>query len=235
MFAVGDELLKPEDENQGFYGFGTDVYIRQVIRQLLERLEPTRKYDVLKQAFSNGRAILIMTRTMISLGQPLGKYDPQENYSDEDRIVSAEQFQVLEQIVLSKIKLGAENGTLLKTPKIGVVLHIWQEISGEGSSRKWVEQVTQNDRDLLDFLRLFLQVTHSHSISDAVSRKHYRLDPKWLDQFADVTRIAERLRSFLEQKPSNEIDQIVIKQFLREYDIRQRGKDPTFFHDLDEE
>ena len=69
LFDVGDQLLPPEDEPQGMFDFGNDIRIERLISQLLHRLEEQARFEILKEAMSNGNALSLIVREVATLGQ----------------------------------------------------------------------------------------------------------------------------------------------------------------------
>ena len=83
---------------------------------------------------------------------------------------------------------------------------------------------------LINFLEKFLQKTFSHSASDLVSTPRYRLDPKQLEPFLDPSSIIGRVRNLAtnNQTQLTEEQTKAVEQFIREYEMRQQGKDPNW-------
>ena len=61
-----------------------------------------------------------------------------------------------------------------------------------------------------------------------VSRRTYRLDPKWLEPFVEPKLIFPRAKEIL-SSGSEELtpnQKTALEQFVKEFDIRERGENP---------
>lgn len=226
LFEVGDQLLRPEDKQRGMFDFGNDIRIGRIIWQLLRRFKEPLRFEVLKKAMSKGKAISIIVKEVTIFGQQHGKYGAEQPRPEEERVVSAEHLEELEKIALEKVRYAAEQNTLLQTPDLPHVLYRWRDWAGDAEVRQWVQKVISDDQGLMTFLEKFLLQTFSWSWSDRVERIHYRLDPKWLEPFLDPSQIIERVRSLAGNTGLTENQKIAINQFIQEFEMRQKGKDP---------
>ena len=226
LFNVGDRLLRPEDEPCGLFDFGNGMRIHRIIWQLLRQRNEPARFEVLKQAMSNGNALSTIVREVVFLGQQQGKYGAEESSLKEEGLISEQHLRELEKIALNKVQAAAQQDTLVKTPGIKQILSYWQQCTTEEEVKQWVRQAIATDEGLVDFLEKFLETTVTQSMSDMVPRKTYRLDPQWLEAYLEPSEIVEQVRS-LDDKNEFQKQSIAIKQFIQEYDIRQQGKDPN--------
>jgi len=230
FFSVGDQLLRPEDESKGLLDLGNDIRIGRIIWQLLNRLPELERFEILKEAIKNGEAISIIVEEVTTIGQQHGKYGS-ELKPEEKRLLNVEHLEELEKLVLGKIRESANRGYLLQAPQLPHILYRWCDWEKpEGEAEEWVQKIISTDEGLLFFLEKFLQKSYVQSASDAFPRVRYRLDPKSLEPFLDPSKIVDRVQNILvnEKLTKTEKQQIALKQFLREYDLRRQGKDPLF-------
>ena len=94
--------------------------------------------------------------------------------------------------------------------------------------KNWVERNTKSDADLIAFLTRFGKTAVASRIGSPVRTPLYRLNPKWLEPYMDISGVAERLQELLRDvaPAGDESTSKAIHQFLIEYDMLQRGEDP---------
>jgi predicted KAP-like P-loop ATPase len=107
------------------------------------------------------------------------------------------------------------------------ILYRWRDWGKEEDVKQWVETTVREDHGLITFLEAFLQKGFSQSVADSVGRVTSRLDPQWLEPFLNPTGILDRVQNLRTHNDVTENQRKAIEQFLREYEIRQRGKDPN--------
>jgi len=217
--------LCPEDERSGLLGFGNDIRIGRNFFKLMRRIDSANRFDVLKKAIKNGKAISIIVGMTVSLGQQHGKYGANQARAEEERIINSEELQELEGIALQKARESVQSGYLLTTPDLPYVLTHWRDWAGE-EAREWVQQVIGSDEGLLQLLEKFLAKSFSISATDVVEKEWYRLDPKRLEPYLEPNDIIERVRQLAERGDLTERQSIACKQFIKEYEMRQKGINP---------
>lgn len=226
FFDVGDQLLCPEDEPSGIFDFGNDIRIGRVIEQLLRRLEEPARFEVLKQAMSNGNALSTIVREVASLSQQQGKCGAEQPSPEEEWLISAQHLKELEKLAANRVQDAAQQNSLLQTPGLPEILCYWRKWTSEEEVGQWVQKVIGNDEGLVDFLEKFLETTITESVSDMVPRNTYRLDPQWFEPYLEPSSLIDRVRSLAETNGLTEDQTTATKQFIQEYDMRQQGLDP---------
>jgi predicted KAP-like P-loop ATPase len=229
LFDVGDQLLVPEDETRGFFEFGNDVRIGQIMFQLLKRSDTQQeRFEILKEVLTNGTALSTIVREISALGRQHGKLGTDAD-DEKERLVEAQHLEELEQIGLKKIKDAAASGNLINLRNFADLLYRWKEWENEEAPRKWIESdLFTTDEGLVDFLVGFLSKTYIHALGDHVSRSKWRLDPKVLGPFINPSVIIDRARQLVQNSPEwlKDDKKIAVETFVREYDLREKGKDP---------
>jgi predicted KAP-like P-loop ATPase len=226
LLDIGDQLVRPEDEGSGLLGYGNEVQIGRVNWQLLKRLESNRRFEIIRRAFENGKALFLLQRTFIVLGQQQGLYG--ENASPEQEwFVTREHFSDLGDVLISRIRDASEDDSLLNTPRLPAVLSLWREKGGETEINKWIEKIAPNDKKLVTFLEKFLQSSSSVGFNDVVSRKHDRLDPEWIRPYINPDQVVLRCRTLTEDDSITPRQKRALDQFLKEYDFRKKGGNPN--------
>ncbi len=228
FFDVGDELLRSEDELPQMLGLRirNDFRMGRIIWQLLYRLEEPERFKVLKEVMSNGRAIATIVREVVVLGEQHGKYEARPEPEDE-RVVNVQHLRELEELALHKIQKAAQQGSLLLAPKLPTILYSWRDwANGEEEVRQWVKKVISGDKGLVELLEKFLKRRFRRYVSDKVGTTFYRLDPQWLEPFLEPSEIIGRVRHLAEANGLTENQRIAMRQLVKEYEIREQGKDP---------
>ena len=226
LFDVGDRLLCSEDESSGMFDFGNDIRIDRIIYQLLRRLDKPARFEVLKEAISNGDALSTIVRELTNLGQQQGKYGAEQLSPKEEWLISAQHLKELEKLDVNRVQNAAQQDSLLQMPGLPKLLYCWLKWTSEEEVMQWVKKVIDDDEGLVDLLEKFLETTITESVSDMVPRNAYRLDSKRLEPYLDPSSIIDRVRSLAETNGLTEDQTNAIKQFIQEYDMRQQGKDP---------
>lgn len=234
LFKVGDKLLLEEDEGRGLWGFGNDMRIGWVFFQLLRRLESQEKrFEILKQAFSEGEAVTMIVNEVETLGQQQGKYESQRR-PEEQWFINPEQLQELENIALQKIKESASKGELIQKARAVQILNRWRDWENVEAVKEYVNQTISSDEGLVAFLSTYLRQVSSWGMDDKVARYQWRLDPKWIEPWIDdLSIIDERCKSILKAAPEwlGEKGKNAVETYIRSFDLISKGK--SIDNDLD--
>jgi predicted KAP-like P-loop ATPase len=226
LLDIGDQLMLPEDERSGLLDYGNDVQIGRVNWQLLKRLQRDRRFEVIRRAFETGRALFLIQRAFIVLGQQQGLYG--ENARPEQEwFVTREQHSELGNVLLSKIRSTSKDWSLLRTPGLPFVLNLWREKGEQEEVQTWVAEALRDDGKLVELLEKYLQSSSSISFGDAVGRKHERLDPDWLRGYVDPDQIIARVRVLSGDSSITSRQKRALDQFIKEYDFRKKGGNPN--------
>ena len=225
LLDVGDLLMRPEDAGSGLFDLGIDVQVGRVIWQLLKRIDAPRRFELLRNAIERGRGLYVTQKALVVLGQQQGLYGEHAR-PQQEWFVSREQLTELDAIFVGKMRLASQDGSLLHTPRLLLLLSFWREKGGHEEPRAWVAGTVRDDSKLAEFLERNLQSSSSFGFGDAVGRKRDRLDPNWLANYLDVDQIATRLQKLGEKAQLSDRQQRAVSQFLKEYSLRKRGGNP---------
>ena len=233
LFEVGDDLIRPEDERLGLLEFGNDIRIGRLVHQLIRRFpDQQTRFEILRDAMIDGRALATIVGEVSVFGQEQGKHSSQEpSQSPSEWVVGAEHLRALENLALERIRLAARENTLFDSPRLIYVLYRWGEWGNESEPREWVQQLIESDEGLLALLEKAGQRGFVQSLGDVAGRRTYRLNPDILKPFLDPDAIVERVRQLAHRKDLSEIHQVATRQFIKEYEAQQRGEDPDSLDD----
>lgn len=98
LFAVGEELLRSEDEPQTtMFDFGNEVRINRIILRLLYRLDQAARFELLKASIVQGKAIII--KELENLDKQQRVYNSDIFHFHDEELISTKYLKELEEIV----------------------------------------------------------------------------------------------------------------------------------------
>jgi predicted KAP-like P-loop ATPase len=216
LFDVGDQFIRPEDEDSGKLPIGNDQRVAQIILQLLRRLPWDNRFNALQQAITRGRAIFTSARIIVELGKVADKQSGEARPQAEALIRLGDQAS-LEELVLAKLRNAAADESLLLCPKLPEILALWQKLAGEAEPVTWVNQVGRNDQNLAIILEKFMEKDFSHSMIQVDGNSRYRLNQKVLTPFLDPGSILDRARTLAKSEWLGQPQQDALCQFIKHY------------------
>lgn len=225
LLDVGDEAMQPDETGSGLFDLGVDVQSGRVIWQLLKRLEAPRRFEILREGFEHGRALYLIQKAFIVLGQQQGLYGEQAR-AEQEWFVTRDQLAGLKRILVDRIGRASQDGSLLRTPRLLLLLSFWSEEGGQDEVRKWIGDTVKDDAKLAELLERCLHSSSSFQLGDAVGRRRDRLDPNWLKPYLNVDEIATRVQALSQDNTLSDRQRRAAGQFLREYEFRQKGRNP---------
>jgi len=217
LLDIGDDLIDPADE-AGVFDFGNVSRVSRPVYHLLKRLPTNQRVDVLRGAIEKGRAVAVQSWLLRALEEAVEK--------SQNELLSAEDVGTVKSAWIDRVKTLSQDSSFIAHPELSRVLVFWRRWGDEDEVRTCVDGIIETDEGLLRLLAGFVQYTKSQTMGDSAVRIQPRLNPKWLEVYLDTAKFAERLRS-LQQKgevPVNE--DVVVQQFLKEYEMLEEGKDP---------
>jgi hypothetical protein len=110
---------------------------------------------------------------------------------------------------------------LIKVPWLKRLLEQWTEWSESNKPQRWVEEITETEEGLLQFIDS-MSGTSTVNMGTPVPY----LDPRWLDDYLDRSEVEERLGS-LDETDLDEDQQEVIERFDRAIEMLEADKDPS--------
>lgn len=234
LFDIGDELLIIGDDQRIIGGFDNDIRVGRIVFQLLQRIPKNERTTLLSQTFQKGRSFAVMENLLVEIGQQHGKWTKHPPSPESEQTIKKEELELLEKIVLGKIRLASSNGDLLKSPQFVSILYRWEAWGTPNEMKQWVQDTIVTEDKLIEFVERFLYRNYSQTMGDVTVKTFYRLDPKRIEPFIDPSKIVERVRKASERTDLTENQKKALNQFLQEYEIRGQGKDPedTIEHNL---
>jgi predicted KAP-like P-loop ATPase len=211
LFDVGDQFIRSEDEGSGKLPIGNDQRVAQITLQLLRRLPWETRFDALRQAITQGRAVFMSAKIVMELGKLSNKQEGPK----AEALICRDDLVGLEDLVLSKIRNAATDGSLLKCPKLPEILALWKALAGDAEPITWVQQVVGDDRHLVDLLEKFMEKDFRHSMIQLDGYPRYRLNQKILTPFLDPGSILDRARALTESELLGQPQKDALRQFIK--------------------
>jgi predicted KAP-like P-loop ATPase len=221
MFEVGDQFIRPEDEDSGRLPIGNDQRLAQIILQLLRRLPWDSRFDALRQAITPGRAVFLSARIVTELGK-LSHKQAGEDSPMPEALIRQDDLVGLEGLVLSKIQNAATDESLLMCPKLPEILALWQGLAGDAEPITWVNQVGRDDHNLAILLEKFMKRELSHSMLQVNGDPRYHLNQKVLAPFLNPEIILDRSRTLAESEWLGKPQKAALRQFIKDSELKGR-------------
>ncbi len=99
LFDVDEQLLlEHEDESQSIFDFGNEVIISRLISRLLRQIEEPARFEVLKKAIIQGKALGIISHEIETLKEQQTKYSSDTFKLEEEWLINAQHLKELEEI-----------------------------------------------------------------------------------------------------------------------------------------
>ncbi|MFZ2063516.1 MAG: P-loop NTPase fold protein [Candidatus Binatus sp.] len=227
LLEIGDRLCREEDRPFDIFAISNDLLIARVLRQILVRLEEPDRFRIFSGAAREGAAVGIITQEVAIFGQEYGKHGAREPVQESNRTFTAEHLQELERIALDRVRAAAADGTLLNLSGQLPLLNEWREMAGVEEVSSAIKILISTDQGLVKLLAGSLNRGTTHGLTDRVGSTFYQLDPEWFRPFFDPSTIIDRCRTLLEGGSAlSEKEKLALKEFVREYEIRQAGGNP---------
>jgi predicted KAP-like P-loop ATPase len=159
----------------------TPMRIHRIIHGLLHRFETTDQRFIILQTAIASASKSLYTMVYELTEQSREHVEESDTYLPlEFRDLSPDQLDLLKKLVVSRIEVWANNGSLMDHPRLIPILYAWEEWGREEDTRRFVEQMTQTDRGLLAFLTTILD----QAISETLTR--YEKSPAWEKYLHDI-------------------------------------------------
>lgn len=227
FFDIGDEL---PDKPTGFFEISSEMHTSRIIHWYLKQeKDPTKRGQILKEAMRNttGFYLPIMNTSI--------EDSSHERQKDPDAFTVPENdLNELRQICAAKIRQAAESDQLRSHAHLAYILFRWREWASPEEARQWAESLVASNDGLVQFLRAFLQRSTSHGVGDYVSRVHWRMNLKNIEEFVSLDAVRQKVDQ-IDQTNLSEKEQTAIRTFLKAVKRREQGKpDGDTWHDEDD-
>lgn len=99
LFDVSEQLsLCQDDESNGILDFGDEVIISRFILRLLRQVDETSRFELLKKAITQGKALAIVNHDIATLKEQQSQYGGDKSNCEEEWLVNAQHLKELEEL-----------------------------------------------------------------------------------------------------------------------------------------
>lgn len=221
IFAVADRLVNVKETRQGLFDRDIDIRLGSLTYQLLKQLGSGKCYAPLRDAIQEGESLYFAEHIVIVLGQEQGKHSSQAD-ATVTWLVTTEQLEVLEKLVLEKIRMAASTGDLLQAPHLTNLLYFWKDFGDSDEPRTWVESLANEPSNLVALLEQFGGYKYAQTIGEAYVKPEYYLNPDGLKPFIDPTEMSKILKGVISDTlpPSQKIVLETFRREMADYELR---------------
>jgi predicted KAP-like P-loop ATPase len=217
LLDIGDELPAGSD---GFVELPIEMHVFRLIYGYLKR-EPTvaRRGEVLTQSMNQTSGIYLPAYVTA-----LERQDQKENPDVQLRLIDDEGLNHLQGICEAKIRRAADDGVLLKHPRLGELLGFWQAWSPSDEPKKWVRNLIDSPDGLISFLVACMHETRSQSLGSYTVRSKWRINLQYVEKFVAAELIEGKLAG-LSKSELQEKQKEAVKAFHKAMKRKAEGKE----------
>lgn len=194
LFTVGDLLASSEAPRPVMGDPHIPLRILWVIRPLLQSMDESARFDLLRRAILEGTAVGIIVNQVWSFGIQLGKYH-KDNKPSEDALVTLQHHGVLEIAALQSIRRSRERGTLIDSADLELVILAWGTWSTVDEVRGWLLEMFEEDANFASLIQIFLNRSLQRTMGSTLTRENFSLKTEVFRRYNLVkSDVAERVR-----------------------------------------
>ncbi|WP_338666021.1 P-loop NTPase fold protein [Pararoseomonas sp. SCSIO 73927] len=221
LFEVADDIDSRDDDIHGFPGWGNQLRLWWLIRELLPRhLDQDGRTALLQSLIQHAQVGWSCYLAEI-VWEEHHEADPAKEVPLGDRVVTLDGAVGLRAAALEAIRRSATTGELIGHPRLRPLLFAWKRLAeDEGRQvRRWTSARLEEDRGVLRFAETFISYGETYalgghgSLGDRVATRIPQVDRTVLARVCDVARLDERVATLLREDVSPD-EEAVLRQFL---------------------
>jgi len=194
LFDVADLFSNPTDAaTQGFLSLPITWQLWWIVHPMIERLAGDRRPFVLERAIHESTSLSGIDFALIVISDQHGRQPGKQMHTGEQTLISEDKLIELESAMKSRLRLSAEDHSLLSNPGLIGLLVRWVELGDESFVRTWTDTLLANDQDVLALADAATSIGRAHSSGDYVSTEIPQVDRKALEKVLDVERLVSRV------------------------------------------
>ncbi|MFW3342259.1 KAP family P-loop NTPase fold protein [Aliarcobacter butzleri] len=212
LMNLGDKI--PENK-ESMFSFGNSTQIMRIFYQLYTQLEDEEtRFNLFKQAIENCKdSIYTPCLEIITQMQAYGEYENTEE--KENKVITSEHLQKLKDILSEKINNWIKDNLLFEHDNALSIMYLWKRIMDK-ECIYYINSNINDDKNLLKFLKIFIQYSYSQVMGDYTERKIKRFCYNEVKDFIDVETIISRIRNIKSELDEEEI--FCIESFINFYE-----------------
>lgn len=235
IFRCGNTLLRTKAARASMTAAPVAWQVQWWIDDLLKILDYQSRLRVLHQCIEDGRSIALAVHVVRDLGRQHGRYGRKEKEPEEKRLIKADDLDRLEDAVLDLVRTSADDGRLIESADLAMVLRHWFEVDGEDAVKAWVNKQIESSENLITLLLAYERVSTSQTVGNVLSETRHDFDTTHMKTLLDVEMLAEKSRAALENEELSKGERVLLEVYLRDFNRMQEGKDTSTPRDQDEE
>ncbi len=227
LFDIGDELPK---DRAGFITISPEMHANRIIYWYLKQEKDiSKRGEILKEAMeaTTGLYLPIMAASLEGNEEKRNKDPDAFNVSDAD-------LEKLHQICVEKIEQAASSGKLATHPKMLNILYHWRDWGTPEKPCQWVKGLIDSKDGVLSFLTACLHRSTSQGMGDYVSKEHWRINLKTIEDFVSVDILEEKVAALSCENLSDD-QKKAVKAFQKAIKRRQEERSDDDWRNDDDE
>jgi predicted KAP-like P-loop ATPase len=219
---IGDRMIIPGDETGGFFSVRSMWRLTWVLQHALVRIAPDQRDAELVGAFREGKAVTFQCSTIHAIEdckEKAVRHGPAAVLT----AISQEAVTDLKAIVVARISVFANDGSLLRVPELASVLIRWKTWASADVARRWVAALLVSLQDTIRFVAAFLQESRSQTMGDPAVRITRSINFELLSEFVSPDAVAETLAGATEADFDESTLKLTFDVFHRQYPAFRDG------------
>jgi len=187
LVEIGDSV---EHEGSPFFRNIPEYWhVRWAIFDVLERMPHGNRFEVLEGIFARSRAVATVTDLVVLLAKL--KDEKKDKYPD----LSDEVLQRMTGIAVQRLRVAAEDSSLLTSPYLGFNLAWWARWGDAHEAKEYAASVLTDPEKMPRCVKHFVYEQRSAGMGDKVACVKKNLAAKALAELVDLTQLRESLEA----------------------------------------
>ena len=217
LFILGDEIIE-QGETVSEFSIDDQRRLMFVVEELLKKQESSERLGTVRNAISGGESPYMSSSFMSWL---IHAHENNDSESTNPPALSLDEIDKLKPVVAKQIRKAAQRDSLRDMPRARQMLNQWSEWTDSDSANEWVEDHTNTDEKLIQFI----DTISSTAVVNHTTPVHY-MDPRWVDDFIPIDEVRERVKGVDKEKLTDE-ERTIVERFERGDEMLDEDRDPS--------
>jgi len=207
LLRVGDTLcvLHDEDLLAGVFPLNNSLRLTWVLLALLESVPSGEGREVLlADGVKQTSTLLTAAELVRSLGLDHGMYGSKREANDRPPVVSQQCAEAMRDVIVKRIaEASLDEGPtgLVAHPAFMEVVNLWRILGGEEPPRKWIQDISEDDKRLVGIVKQVASKSRSHGSSDRVARESIVVNTEYLGCYFDLKTLKAESQRIIDEAP----------------------------------
>lgn len=206
--------------NISYKGFSHDEsYLTSIIiSELLKKLEHEKRFEILKSIISNLDKNIFTIIAFLKLEKLTIEKHENEPNAEEFIVLTQEEIEKINGIILEKIKRLTEKNRLLDCYNLDVILDYWASIENKDIVSEFFESCLTNEENIIKIIQGFETKTSSQNLSEPFARIHTRFTFSVLEKFINLEEFKNTILS-MNNDDNKYLDYFIeeLESYINEY------------------